>query len=790
MAHKKAKKVLLEYGLTNKETDVYILLTKNGILTGGEISKRSKIARSLVYRILKSLQGNGLVEPTLESPTRFVAIPFDRALDLIINEKKQEVLKIEREKQELLEDWENISKIKPFVKPERFVIIEGSKKINLKFGQLLKETKKKFIGILTIPDLVRAEQFGVFDSAHNNPSKSKKKFQILTEVNNEELDAFELFKPKLNSEIELRARNPESPTIHLPRMVLKDNNEVMFFSSNECSELTRGQDDVCIYTNCESLVDTFNDIFQNLWSTSKVIDKRFLGLITGEVANLKKLPGKIPQKLQMDNWNISQKTLIENETTDYISAPKLHLLNSEERDFLDMASVVGEKFSSEIIEKITGSSKLTVMKTLINIESEYQLIHSDGNDYRFSSPKVRETLYNNIKPKLQILYHSLVAKYLEEINPDKLNDFVFELGNHYYYSKNASKAIPYLLKAGEKCRKQFKFSDSLDSYSKALEMIGNNSKWKKERSIAIENFADLSASMGNHEKANECYTKALNFHEDVADKERVHRKIRRKISIKKNGKKIQYSVYGKGKSTLLLLGYSTHFMPQIHYFSQKYKVVIIDLLGEEMWSLEDLPTEYTLKLFTEYIQGVVEDLKQSEKIYLVGTASGGTLAIKYVAENPGRIAKLTLLATPPRPPIFRKQFEEFWAEALESPYWGLKNFYNKVMAPFWPNSMSSVRSLMGIRSSCPIPPTVTLITFKLLVEADVRPFLEKIRIPTLILHGEKDVLPLEDVEYMKKRISSSKSYVFKDATFVSVTKPKEFNRVLEQFLNKGDVLKN
>ena len=122
MAQKKARKVLLDYGLTNKEADIYIFLAKNVILTGGEIAKETKIARSLVYRILKNLQTKGLVEPTLDSPTRFVAVPFDKALDLIIKTKKQEALKVEREKKDLLEDWITISKIKPAVEYEKFVM--------------------------------------------------------------------------------------------------------------------------------------------------------------------------------------------------------------------------------------------------------------------------------------------------------------------------------------------------------------------------------------------------------------------------------------------------------------------------------------------------------------------------------------------------------------------------------------------------------------------------------------------------------------------------------------------
>jgi sugar-specific transcriptional regulator TrmB/pimeloyl-ACP methyl ester carboxylesterase len=791
VAQKKAKNVLLDYGLTSKEADIYIFLAKNVVLTGGEISKRIKIARSLVYRILKNLQTKGLVEPTLESPTRFVAVPFDKALDLIIKTKKQEALKVEREKQDLLADWKTISKTEPAVEYERFVIIEGNKKIHLKMLQMLKDAKKHFSGMLTISGLAHAEQFGVFDAAYNHPLKNRLKFQFVTDVNAENLEAFKLFEPKLRTELDLRARSSITEITLLPRMVTKDKEEVLFFIRPEEGTLTRRHGDVCIYTNCTSLVETFNGIFQNLWHNSLDIETKIRELETGKLPEVHQhlQSQTTKEKIESAEDYSTPKTASEEGEFGYASVSKIRLLKEEERDLLDVASVVGEEFSPDIIEKVTGSNKLRLLKTLVNIESEHQLIQAKGDNYRFDNPNIREALYNEIKPKLRRAYHSLVAKSLEETNKAHLMDYSSELAHHYYNSKNASKAIPYLLKAGEQARRQFRFSDALENYSRALEMMGKDKIWREERTIAIEKYGDLCASTGDHEKANECYTEGIDIADDVAVAERMRRKIRRKKVVMKNGRKIPYFVYGEGEPAILLVWISIHFMPQIHYFSQKHKVAIMAL--EELFVPRDLPTEYTVKMFTENLRAIVEDLQDSQ-IYLVGTGFGGTLAIRYVAEYPGKIAKLALLATPTKPRLGdseegKRRFNEFWALALQSPSWGLKNFHDRVMAPFNTRRWVEIRSRLGIKSACKLPPENILISYKLLIEADVRPFLGKIKIPTLILHGEKDIMPMEDVEYLKKRIPGSKLYIFKDADVVSVLKPDEFNKVLEDFLITGQV---
>jgi sugar-specific transcriptional regulator TrmB len=139
---KTIKNVLKDFGLTEHAADVYLFLAKHGAFKGGEIAKRTKIDRSLVYRILKRLKKKGLVEPTLESPTRFMAVPFEKAIDLIIKTKQEEALFIERVRKDLLEDWKIVSKTGLQTETEKFVLIEGNKKIYPKIARMITETKQ------------------------------------------------------------------------------------------------------------------------------------------------------------------------------------------------------------------------------------------------------------------------------------------------------------------------------------------------------------------------------------------------------------------------------------------------------------------------------------------------------------------------------------------------------------------------------------------------------------------------------------------------------------------------
>ena len=77
MSQENLKNALQQFGATEREAEVYILLAKHGKLGTGQIAKQMKKNKGLVYRTLNSLERKGLVESTLESPTRFVAVPLE-----------------------------------------------------------------------------------------------------------------------------------------------------------------------------------------------------------------------------------------------------------------------------------------------------------------------------------------------------------------------------------------------------------------------------------------------------------------------------------------------------------------------------------------------------------------------------------------------------------------------------------------------------------------------------------------------------------------------------------------
>jgi sugar-specific transcriptional regulator TrmB len=99
--------VLTQIGLTNSQAKVYLTLLELGQATGKIISKKSKIARQEIYRILRELQEKGCVVKLIALPTQFMPVPIEECLSALIRQKKQEILEAENRAIRLIDAFKN-----------------------------------------------------------------------------------------------------------------------------------------------------------------------------------------------------------------------------------------------------------------------------------------------------------------------------------------------------------------------------------------------------------------------------------------------------------------------------------------------------------------------------------------------------------------------------------------------------------------------------------------------------------------------------------------------------------
>ncbi len=276
------KKVLKDFGITETEGEIYLIIAKNGPSKGTDIAKQTKKDKAQIYHILRSLQSKGIVEATLEVPVRFAAIPFERIVDSAIKSRRDEAARIENAKQELLSYWNKLGKRQPNVNPEKFSVIEGLERIYSKVSQMITETQRTLSATITVEGLASAYKLGILDEISEHPRKADIAFRYLTDLS---INNLPLMKSMLKSTstlgLNIKGRNPDVGLEIFSQMVIKDQDEALFFLSS-INDLQPRIDDVCLWTNCKTLVHSFLVVFEDLWNNSSDIQRRILEVETGK----------------------------------------------------------------------------------------------------------------------------------------------------------------------------------------------------------------------------------------------------------------------------------------------------------------------------------------------------------------------------------------------------------------------------------------------------------------------------------------------------------------------------
>ena len=204
----------------------------------------------------------------------------------------------------------------------------------------------------------------------------------------------------------------------------------------------------------------------------------------------------------------------------------------------------------------------------------------------------------------------------------------------------------------------------------------------------------------------------------------------------------------------------------------KFNMIIVDLPGHGS-SLG--PGCRSINEYKNFLKNFCDEL-DLKNLILVGHSMGGGIAQVYAVDYPESVNSLILVATGARLRVAK--------ETLNL----VKNDYDKFceIAPSRALASSSSDELKeefrnGLLNTTP---EVVYHDFIACDEFDTVDELEEIRVPTLIVSGDQDILtPVKYGEHLHETIKNSSLYIIKDAGhFVMKEKPDEFNKVLMNFL--------
>ncbi len=251
---------LSSFGLTTNQCKVFIYLGKYGSRTAPDVSKVLKLPRTETYKLLAALQNKGVVSASFQHPIQFSAMPLTDAIHSLINTEKERIKKLESQKSELNELWENIPQFHSEVEKtedDKFQILQGENQIHSKINDMIENSKKEVVMIGNEKDFLKFYQANFLEPLDKSPVELK----VLTNSSDKTLYVFDEM-DKTNVK-----KLPTSIDENLC-FVVKDNDEVLFYMKNSDS----GKEKVtALWTNSTTMVYSKKLLFSTLWSKSKSI---------------------------------------------------------------------------------------------------------------------------------------------------------------------------------------------------------------------------------------------------------------------------------------------------------------------------------------------------------------------------------------------------------------------------------------------------------------------------------------------------------------------------------------
>jgi len=140
---------LRDFGLTKNESKIYVFLSKSGPKKAIEISTEERIPRTETYHLLSNLETKGIVEPSVEKPTRFSAVVIEKAIESIIRNQETKIGELKILKNDMVELWNSFQHIRKSTKSDRSKFESAvrkyseSRQFRLDFKRSLKKMRQK-----------------------------------------------------------------------------------------------------------------------------------------------------------------------------------------------------------------------------------------------------------------------------------------------------------------------------------------------------------------------------------------------------------------------------------------------------------------------------------------------------------------------------------------------------------------------------------------------------------------------------------------------------------------------
>ena len=163
-------------------------------------------------------------------------------------------------------------------------------------------------------------------------------------------------------------------------------------------------------------------------------------------------------------------------TVQGVLAARMDRLSEDLKRTMQVASVIGRDFAFKILKTILelGDDLRGHLTNLVGLEILYEKALFPELEYIFKHALTQEVAYESLLKQRRQSIHGRIAKAIEELYTERLDEHYELLANHYERSGNVEKAVHYLLLAGEKSNQKNAVHSASEFFQKAIELADSS----------------------------------------------------------------------------------------------------------------------------------------------------------------------------------------------------------------------------------------------------------------------------------------------------------------------------
>jgi len=176
------------------------------------------------------------------------------------------------------------------------------------------------------------------------------------------------------------------------------------------------------------------------------------------------------------------------DTIQGIIAARMDRLEENLKRTMQVASVIGRDFAFRVLNTITGMREELkyYLFNLQGLEFIYEKSLFPELEYIFRHALTQEVAYNSLLLRRRKEIHEKIGKAIEELYPDKLEEFYEMLAHHYSRSENAEKAYQYMKLSGDKATRSYSLWEAFRFYKEAINVLNKLPETEENKRREVE----------------------------------------------------------------------------------------------------------------------------------------------------------------------------------------------------------------------------------------------------------------------------------------------------------------